>query len=689
MDSSVLKFTCPACKTPLTVPRSLAGVQGPCPKCGVEITAPQAEVGQKAFMGSDAGALSQPASPASPTANPSTAPSPPPAFPQPGHSPGAASGPPSQVPPFPPPSHPGAAPVHSPSSRLPSGFVPPVPGGPGMPGNGRPSAPSTVFPSAADVSGAHVRNGNGAASAVMPPPPVPAAPNPLAGLAGGNADANGQPARPREDNQSDAKRKHHHKRHRLGKPRRRVPQVALLLLALVFMSIGGLLFYGMRRPDSSVGKLLTDLRQKIPGLAPAAGAPSTPAESGSPVNNDILLSSGTSVPEDAVGVSGHPIEPEIEHPVPLSGAPSTPAGDGGFEIRRAEVLPVEPVEPETPMPGKNGSAVEVKAPPPEVSGTPAAPVTTAGVPELPELPMPGNEGQPPEPTDGASEPPVAAPVAKPVAPVPPAGSEPEIPRPTVVGATPEAVAKPETVAKPEAVAPADASKPQSALEGFLAAPDWKSRLAFIQDAPRLRPLVEEYYRSRPDGPIKIDSIDLFHSQEVGVTGYAFYIFSVVLADDSTASGPSTFTVVVNQTDEGFRVNWEAFIQFKDNHFSKFLASPGGVPKRFYLVLNRRHPFDGNIPDIDKKVCVRLRPLIASHKGAFAYTGLESKPGKDLLDEVGMRSWRGTYYLVVELSWTKGTDGSPYLTVDRVSEYNWTINTQGTALDLALSRKAAS
>lgn len=42
MSSSILQFTCTHCQTPLTVPASMAGIEGPCPKCGQSIQAPQA-----------------------------------------------------------------------------------------------------------------------------------------------------------------------------------------------------------------------------------------------------------------------------------------------------------------------------------------------------------------------------------------------------------------------------------------------------------------------------------------------------------------------------------------------------------------------------------------------------------------------------------------------------------------------
>lgn len=43
MSPSVLQFTCTHCNTALTVPVSMAGVEGPCPKCGQHIQAPKAE----------------------------------------------------------------------------------------------------------------------------------------------------------------------------------------------------------------------------------------------------------------------------------------------------------------------------------------------------------------------------------------------------------------------------------------------------------------------------------------------------------------------------------------------------------------------------------------------------------------------------------------------------------------------
>ncbi len=41
MPEDVLHFSCQACRTKLTVPAKLAGVEGPCPKCGATIRAPQ------------------------------------------------------------------------------------------------------------------------------------------------------------------------------------------------------------------------------------------------------------------------------------------------------------------------------------------------------------------------------------------------------------------------------------------------------------------------------------------------------------------------------------------------------------------------------------------------------------------------------------------------------------------------
>lgn len=121
---------------------------------------------------------------------------------------------------------------------------------------------------------------------------------------------------------------------------------------------------------------------------------------------------------------------------------------------------------------------------------------------------------------------------------------------------------------------------ETALKAFLDAPDWMTRSAYVLHPGRVRSIMETYSHRIPDGPTKFTDIkrqDAFLDQKTGTSYFVFYVFT-----DKHAHGIPT---VVADTKSGWLVDWEAFVEFRDEQFKAFADGPTGQSGRFHLLVS--------------------------------------------------------------------------------------------------------
>lgn len=178
-------------------------------------------------------------------------------------------------------------------------------------------------------------------------------------------------------------------------------------------------------------------------------------------------------------------------------------------------------------------------------------------------------------------PPVTAPVSPPPFVEKPAAiAEPPAPEPVPVKPvieTPEADKKPEPPAKVSAAA-------EAALRAFLAAPDWAARSAHVLSPEKARGAMEAYSHEAPDGPTAFKSVSVKQSYTDEKTGGTLFIFYVM-----TDMFPDGIPVAVKETAGGWRVDWPAFVEFRDNLFQKFVDGPANKTGSFHLIVTPPPP----------------------------------------------------------------------------------------------------
>jgi hypothetical protein len=306
----------------------------------------------------------------------------------------------------------------------------------------------------------------------------------------------------------------------------------------------------------------------------------------------------------------------------------------------------QPTAPKPPADNANPSAPALIAP--QVPNDPdAGPM----VPEIikPAVPaLPGDLPSPPPPKTSLMEVPSDSPST-------PDGVG-SLPRPTtdlsVVTDIPEA-------AKPAA----------SALLEFLSSDTIEAKRKFILGAsdPQVNAHIERYYGQTSPAATPITSVGFIrHDPNPEVGGGMQSVFMVASPD-----WKFPIPVMVQETKAGFKLDWIAFIEFKDNWLLKFVQGYHDTPGRFHVSIKRSHYFDRDVPDLENKDCFLIQPPQEDFEVAvFA-------PKNTPLAEMLRRelTWSAQYaYVLAEIQWRQ--DGTnQWVELTDVPQLNWYITTE--------------
>lgn len=201
-----------------------------------------------------------------------------------------------------------------------------------------------------------------------------------------------------------------------------------------------------------------------------------------------------------------------------------------------------------------------------------------------------------------------------------------------------------------------------ALHHFFAAKSLDERLKHTLGSAAVKPLMERYYAKTDPGPLAVNEIRFLRYDPTPETGGgAHCVFSV-------ASKLWEYPIPVMLQKEGgsFKVDWLAFVEFRDNLLFQFLSSFQDMPARFHVGIRRTHYFDEDVPDLDSKDCFEIQPPFPS------YVGYVFVPkGTPLATDLGNRiSWDTVAsYVIVELRW-KRLGEMKWVELSAVPQLNW-------------------
>lgn len=274
-----------------------------------------------------------------------------------------------------------------------------------------------------------------------------------------------------------------------------------------------------------------------------------------------------------------------------------------------------------------------------------------GGPPPPSAPASKSEPAPVEtPQDPTPEPPAPEPPAAPPAP-------PEKTPATEQSATPPPAEAPPTEEPPVKVIPA----PEAALMAFLAAPDWKSRALHVLHPEETTPKMEAYHATAPDGPTAYLSLHAKASEGDGEKDARLLGYLVV-----TESHPEGLPIAVVETPAGWKIDWDTFIEFRDDHFGRFAAGQGGDTGAFHVLVRNTHYFGEPFPGSEQLTAFRLDPPLPD-RNQYAFVATGSELHKTL---AGVTEWGRPFAPVLQLVRKPHGERQFHLEIESIVAPNW-------------------
>ncbi len=303
-----------------------------------------------------------------------------------------------------------------------------------------------------------------------------------------------------------------------------------------------------------------------------------------------------------------------------------------LEIPTAVIKPVVPAPAPEPQP----------APPPQPEIPPPS-VAAPGSP-VPMVVKPVEQVKPPEP---APAPPVAADATLDTPPAP------EIRRAAVPSAPRRTEATP---TDPEE------ARAREAVLRLVRADSVEAVIAEVANPDKVGGPLKNYHASRPPVPLRDVVLETQYRGEVpGSTNKAF-IFSVINPEH-----PRGFPVSVEWGTDGYKADWESYIQWHDRLLAHFAETKPAGPLHFFVILRRTHYFNNDVAGSEGMLCFNVASAIPGDNGASAFVEKTSPVGRQLAEAY---DWGKIYFPVVELEFVKDSAGNPYLRLNRVVRPTW-------------------
>ena len=173
--------------------------------------------------------------------------------------------------------------------------------------------------------------------------------------------------------------------------------------------------------------------------------------------------------------------------------------------------------------------------------------------------------------------------------------------------------------------------------------------------------MEEYSRQVPDGPTPYQSVTIQNSYTDQQTGNTLFIFQVI-----TAQHPTGIPVAVSETTSGWLIDWQAFVEFRDDHFRSFADGPAEKTGRFHLIVSAPPPPRAAKTENEHFAPFLLDPPIPGRQ-RLAYARKTAEIHSML---TAATNGGAAFTPVLELTTRKSPDGKSYLEITDIVATDW-------------------
>ena len=203
---------------------------------------------------------------------------------------------------------------------------------------------------------------------------------------------------------------------------------------------------------------------------------------------------------------------------------------------------------------------------------------------------------------------------------------------------------------------------EKTLRNFFAVTKKESLPPYIRDPKRVAPLILDYYAREPFETHEFLGLKS-ELQEFEVAGSDFW------AAEADVASPRSRTMILEKTPQGFRVDWEYYVQYNPMNWSTFIKEAPADPMDFRVYANiapdYRHPFT----DEGRYLGINLMTLNDTSE-IMGYAERESELGKRLL---GLLEGKHEELCILRLQFPSGsTPGDKAVYIRELVNPHWII-----------------
>ncbi len=203
------------------------------------------------------------------------------------------------------------------------------------------------------------------------------------------------------------------------------------------------------------------------------------------------------------------------------------------------------------------------------------------------------------------------------------------------------------------------------LEQFFQASTLEERLAYSQNPDKTRREMATHAESHPPAPFSVQEITFLTEGEVPDSSRKFHLYNVLLKDRE-----APIPMAVEETKDGYRVDWSAFIESYHHRLRAFFAAPTETPGRFRVMLRRAHYFGPAVPGQDSvRIAYTVEP--PTRDDTFhVWVDKESLVYREKLATGERSSWNAESYVIVELRWRGDDQQGRWVGLHGITSDSW-------------------
>ncbi len=148
-----------------------------------------------------------------------------------------------------------------------------------------------------------------------------------------------------------------------------------------------------------------------------------------------------------------------------------------------------------------------------------------------------------------------------------------------------------------AVSPADLEEAKWVIRHYVTAANWQDRVAYVRMPERVAPLMEEYYKTNPDGLINQTSMEMTWA------GYVRGHFLIVITVVDTGYREHYFTL--ERVGDEYKIDWEVLVEYNPMSWKEFRETRPTEPVVFRASLTADQYYNFQFSDATKFQCFRV------------------------------------------------------------------------------------